>query len=137
MKKTPALKARAPLQSTKAGYPMRIIATDILGPFRDSTNRNNYILVVGDYFTRCVKAYAIHNQDTVAVANKLTNEFFFHLFPVEQLHSDQRRQFESQVIAEVCKLFGIHKSCTTSYHPQSNSMVERFNRTLLNMLATT
>lgn len=51
--------------------------------------------------------------------------------------SDQGRQFESQVIAEVCKLLGIYKSCTTPYHPQSDGMVELFNRTLLNMLAST
>ena len=137
MRKTPAPKARAPLQSIKAGYPMQIVATDILGPFPESTNGNNYILVVGDYFTRWVEAYAIRNQEAVTVANKLTNEFFFCFSPAEQLHSDQGRQFESQVIAEVCKLLGIHKSCTTPYHPQSDGMVERFNRTLLNMLATT
>ena len=137
MRKTPAPKARAPLQSIKAGYPMQIVATDILGPFPESTNGNNYILVVGDYFTRWVEAYAIRNQEAVTVANKLTNEFFFRFSPAEQLHSDQGRQFESQVIAEVCKLLGIHKSCMTPYHPQSDGMVERFNRTLLNMLATT
>ena len=107
------------------------------GAFPESTNGNNYILVVGDYFTRWVEAYAICNQEAVTVANKLTNEFFFRFSPAEQLHSDQERQFESQVIAEVCKLLGIHKSCTTPYHPQSDGMVERFNRTLLNMLATT
>ena len=137
MRKTPAPRARAPLQSIKAGYPMQIVATDILGPFPESINGNNYILVVGDYFTRWVEAYAICNQEAVTVANKLTNEFFFRFSPAEQLHSDQGRQFESQVIAEVCKLLGIHKSCTTPYHPQSDGMVERFNRTLLNMLATT
>ena len=53
-----------------------------------------------------------------------------------QLHSDQGPQFESKLIAEVCKLLGIQKSRTTPYHPQCDGMVERFNRTLLNMLAT-
>lgn len=45
-----------------------------------------------------------------------------------------REKFESQLVAEVCKIFNIHKSCTTPYNPQ---MVERFNCTLLGMLATT
>ena len=36
----------------------------------------------------------------------------------------------------MCSLLGITKTRTTLYHPQSDGMVERFNRTLLNMLST-
>ena len=52
------------------------------------------------------------------------------------MHSDQGRQFESVLIAEVCKLLQIRKTRTTPYHPQCDGLVERFNRTLLSMLAT-
>ena len=47
-----------------------------------------------------------------------------------ELHSDQGRNFESQVFREVCDLLGIRKTRTTPLHPQSDGMVERFNRTL-------
>ena len=113
---------------------MQIVVVDILGPLPESPSGNNYILVVGDYFTRWMEAYAIPNQEASTVSEKLTREFFFKFSPPEQLHSDQGRQFESQIIAEVSKLLGIHK---TSYHPQSDGLVERFNRTLLNIMATT
>ncbi|KFM64235.1 Retrovirus-related Pol polyprotein from transposon 412, partial [Stegodyphus mimosarum] len=52
-----------------------------------------------------------------------------------QLHSDQRRIFIPDVIKELCKLLGIDKTQTTPLHPQSDGMVERFNRTILNKLS--
>ena len=49
--------------------------------------------------------------------------------------TDQGRNFESTLIKEICKILGITKTRTTPYHPQSDGMIERFNRTVLNMLS--
>ena len=136
-RKTPTPKRRAPLGTIKAGYPMQIVAVDIMGPLPETENKNSYILVVGDYFTRWMEAYAIRNQEATTVAQKLVDELFCRFSTPEQLHSDQGSQFESKLIAEICRLLNIHKSRTTPYHPQDDGLVERFNRTLLNMLATT
>ena len=131
--KNPTQSARAPLTSIKVGNPMQLVAVDILGPLLESEAGNSYILVAEDYFTLWVEVYLIPNQEATTVAKKLTDE---HFSPPEQLHSDQGRQFESTVIAEMCKILGITKSRTTPYHSQGDGLVERFNRTLLAMLAT-
>ena len=135
-RKTPAPKARAPLQSIVTSRPLELVATDILGPLPESPAGNSYILVVADYFTRYTEAYPLPNQEATTVARQLVDEFFLRFAPPERLHSDQGRNFESAVIVEACKLLGIDKSRTTPYHPQSDGLVERFNRTLLNMLST-
>jgi len=109
---------------------------DLLGPLPQSSNKNSYVLVVTDYFTRYTEAYALPNQEAKTVAGKLVNEFFFRFSLPEQLHSDQGRQFESDVIKEVTTMLEIKKTRTSPYHPQSDGLVEHFNRTLLAMLST-
>ena len=84
-----------------------------------------------------MEAYAIPHQKAVTEAYKLIDEMLCRFSIPEQLHSDQGHQFESSVMQQVCRIFQIQKTHTTPYHPQSDGLVERFNRTLINMLATT
>ena len=53
-------------------------------------------------------------------------------FPL-QLHSDQGRNFESLLVKELCSLTGVYKTRTTPFHPRSDGLTERANRTLLQM----
>ena len=137
MRKTAAPQRKAPLQTIKTGFPMQTVAVDIMGPLPETLSGNLYVLVAGDYFTRFMEVYPIPNQEAVTVAKKLTDELFLRFSTPKQLHSDQGRQFESELIAEICKLLHIKKSRTTPYHPQGDGLVEQYNRTLLSMLATT
>ena len=50
------------------------------------------------------------------------------------IHSDQGRAFESMLMKNMLDTFCINKSLTTAYHPQCDGMVERFNRSLLQLL---
>lgn len=118
-RKSPAPKARAPLQNIKPGYPLQIVAMDIVGPFPESPAGNTHILLVADYFTRWMEAYPIPNQEATTVARKLTDEFFYRFSPPEQLHSDQERNLELEVIAEICKLY-MQGSCEDQDHPLSS-----------------
>ena len=47
---------------------------------------------------------------------------------------DQGCNFESQLVADLCKLMGTQKVQTSPYHLQINGQCERFNFTLINML---
>ena len=78
----------------------------------------------------------VPNQEVSAVAERLVDEVFHRFSPPEQLHLDQGCQFESNPIMDVCRLLHINKTRTTPYHPQCDGLVEHFNWTLLNMLAT-
>ena len=48
--------------------------------------------------------------------------------------SDRGTNLLSFLMKDICKMLGIEKLNTTASHPQCNSVVERFNRTLKLML---
>ena len=126
---------RAPMKTYNVGAPMERVALDVLGPLPESEQGNRYILVIADYFTKWTESYPMPNQEATTVAKLLVEEFVVRFGAPRQLHSDQGRNFESAVFQEMCRLLDIDKTRTTPLRPQSDGMVERFNRTLEAMLS--
>ena len=130
--KGPHAKTKGHLQQYNVGSPFERIAIDLAGPFPVSKSGNKYILVVIDYFTKWPgpEVFAIPNQEAVTVANVVVDRWVSRYGVPMELHSDQGRNFDSQLFREMCRVLGIHKTRTTPLHPQSDGMVERFNRTI-------
>ena len=134
-RKEPNPTKRAPMQIVRSGYPMERLAIDILGELPMTPNGNKYILVISDYFTKWTEALPMPNMEACTVAKTLVENVLCMFGIPQKIHSDQGRQFESNLFQEICKLLGIEKTRTTPYHPESDGMVERFNRTLATMLS--
>uniref|UniRef100_A0A669EDN0 Gypsy retrotransposon integrase-like protein 1 n=2 Tax=Oreochromis niloticus TaxID=8128 RepID=A0A669EDN0_ORENI len=124
----------APLVSIQTTRPMELVCMDYLSLEPDSHNTKD-ILVITDHFTKYAVAMPTKDQKATTVAKCLWEQFLVHYGFPERLLSDQGRDFESQLIKELCALAGITKVRTSPYHPRGNP-VERFNRTLLGMLGT-
>ena len=86
--------------------------------------------------SRYALAYLSKTQTAQATARILWDNFICHYGFPEKFISDQGRNFESDLIKELCKIAGVKKLHTTPYHPQGNGQCERFNSTLCNMLGT-
>lgn len=125
----------AKLVSVESHHPMELVCMDFLSLEMSSGGFEN-ILIITDHFTRFSQALPSKNQTARTTAKLLFDSFISHYGFPSRLHSDQGRNFESEVIRELCKLAGVEKTRTTPYHPQGNGMPERFNETLLNMLGT-
>uniref|UniRef100_A0A8C9VS90 Gypsy retrotransposon integrase-like protein 1 n=1 Tax=Scleropages formosus TaxID=113540 RepID=A0A8C9VS90_SCLFO len=134
-RKGPSDRSHAPLQRLQSGAPMERVGVDVLGPFPRTDRGNRYVLVAMDYFTKWPEAYAVPDQSAATTAERLVEEMFCRFGAPENLHSDQGRNFESQVMKEVCDRLGVRKTRTTPLHPQSDGLVERFNRTLTTQLS--
>uniref|UniRef100_A0A8C6P750 Integrase catalytic domain-containing protein n=1 Tax=Nothobranchius furzeri TaxID=105023 RepID=A0A8C6P750_NOTFU len=132
--KGPTQHSRGPLQQYLVGAPMERVGVDILGPFPTEAG-NRYVLVAMDYFTKWPEAYVMPDQSAASTAQRLVDEMFSCFGVPEKLHSDQGRNFESQLFGDVCRRLGVTKTRTTPLHSQSDGLVERFNRTLATQLA--
>ncbi|GFT65331.1 retrovirus-related Pol polyprotein from transposon 412 [Trichonephila clavipes] len=68
----PGLHAKVPENALyNVGVPLERIPFDILGPLPRSSDGNNNILVVMDYFTKWPEAYSIPDQEASTVAEVL------------------------------------------------------------------
>ena len=126
----------APLENIEASYPMELVHIDYLTIESNKTEKDINILVVTDHFTRLAQAFVTPSQTASVVAKTLWDKFFMYYGIPEKILSDQGRNFESSLIAELCKLTGVKKLRTTPYRPQTNGQCEKFNSTLINMIGT-
>ena len=125
----------APLQPIHVTQPLELVHMDYLSLEPSKGNIEN-VLVITDNFTRYALAYPSKTQTAQATARILWDNFICHYGFPEKFISDQGRNFESDLIKELCKIAGVQKLHTTPYHPQGNGQCERFNSTLCNMLGT-
>ena len=52
----------------------------------------------------------------------------------DEILTDQGSNFTSQLLTEIYRMLHVHPIKTTPYHPQTDGLVERFNKTLKSML---
>lgn len=86
-----------------------------------------------DYATRYPEAIPLKTIDAECIAEELVTLFSRVGIPNEIL-TDQGSNFTSQLLKEIYRLLQVHPIRTTPYHPQTDGLVERFNRTLMSML---
>ena len=116
-------------------FPMDRICTDILGLLPETNNGAKYVLCVQDSFTKYVECYAIPDQPSSTVADKLVFEFYSRYGCSLDLHSDRAANYQSELLREVCRLLEIKQTKTPGFRAMANGMIERFNSTLLNMIS--
>ncbi len=130
----PPASPKAPLRPLPLmQVPFERIGMDLIGPLERSARGHRFALVLVDYATRYPEAVALRNISAKSVAEALFSMISRVGIPKEIL-TDQGTAFMSRTIRELYGLLGIKSVRTSVYHPQTDGLVERFNRTLKTMI---
>jgi hypothetical protein len=121
---------RAPLgQVDEPTTPFEVTSMDITGPYPMTPRKNKYLLTFIDCFSKYTEAWPIPDMRAETCARVYATQIISRHGTGSKLITDQGPAFMSSFFKETCKILGVRKVHTTSYHPQSNS-VERFHRSL-------
>ena len=110
---------KAPLENIVATHPLELVHLDYLY-LKPGKGLEKNVLVVTDHFTQYAQAYVTWTETAQTTAKTPCNEFIVHYGLPEKILSDQGRNFESQLVAGLCKLMETQKLWTSPYHPQNN-----------------
>lgn len=113
------------------------LSIDVVGPFAKSTQGNSYVVTLTDLFSKWPEIM-VASEVTAESITKWLDEVIFplHGYPREIL-TDHGPQFDSQHFKSYLKRHFIRHAQSTIYHHEANGQVERFNRTLENMIRCT
>ena len=114
--------------------PNERVHMDLFGDLKCSDGGNKFILVCTDSFTKWTEVVPIPNKTAEEVGKAYFERWLCRFGASEALVTDCGKEFCNQVVAEICKLWGIDKRRTSPWHPQCNSAAERYNQSIINYL---
>jgi len=106
------------------------VHVDLVGPLPTSVEGFKYLFTMVDRSSRWLEAAPLKSMAAEDCVDALISSWVARFGVPTIITSDQGRQFISSVWAGLTKLLGIKHVQTTTYHPQSNGMVERTHGSL-------
>ncbi|XP_072896249.1 protein NYNRIN-like [Hemitrygon akajei] len=108
--------------------------TDMGARLRTPKN-HRYLLVIVDRFSRWVEAFPTRAEDGETVVNVLTQELIPRYGVPTKICTDNGTHFKNEHLARVEGVLGITHRFGSVYHPESQGLVERANRTIKDKIA--
>ena len=123
------------LHNVEIDEPFARIGIDIVGPLPPTEKGNRYIVVAMDYFTKWPEARALQRATAKEVATFIYEDIICRHGCPKRILTDRGTHFNNRMVKELVEKFEFKHGFSTPYHPKTNGLVERFNKTLCESLA--
>ena len=134
-RKRPQPTPKAPMRIYVTGFPNERISMDVVGPMTTSADGNKYLLCITCHFSKFAKAYPIKDQSATTLMDVLMAKWCEEYGEPMQVHSDQGGAFEGNLTTALMKILDVEKTRTVAFKPSSDGLVERYNQTIVDMVA--
>ncbi|KAK3915785.1 Transposon Ty3-I Gag-Pol polyprotein [Frankliniella fusca] len=109
---------------------------DICGPINPPSKEGyTYVLVAVEAFSGWPFAIPLKTKSSAEIAQVLVRDVFSVFGSPVAILSDQERCFTSQLMHEICTIYGIQSSNISIAHPAANGKAEKWVRTLKEHIA--
>lgn len=123
------------LHPIPVGEPFDLVGIDFVGPLDETINGNKYIIVATEYLTKWPEARAVPDTKATTAAKFIYEEIICRHGAPKVLLTDQGSSFKNELVDSLCNEMGIRHALASAYHPQTNGLTERFNKTLCETIA--
>lgn len=131
-------KIKQPLQETDIPpYAFAKLGLDLSGPYPTSLSGNKYIVGFIDWYSGYPEAFAVPDKTADTIAHLIIEEIFPRYGAPLEIVTDNSSENVNRVVRETLQALNVHHVTTSVYHPQANSKIERFHRTLHDVLSKT
>ena len=97
---------KLPLSQELFGVRFARIAVDIITGFKETPDGNTCMMVVTDYYTKYTKIFPLRDHKAATCARAFVRGWVLFLGAPLMMHSDQGREFESDLMARNVSLSG-------------------------------
>ncbi|CAC5378737.1 unnamed protein product [Mytilus coruscus] len=130
----------------------KVLCNDVLRSYHDSLAGGGHLgidkvhesirlkywwpTIYADVETRWTEAFPLKTQGAKEIARVIYDQIICRYGAPRILFSDRGRSFMSHIVKRLCEIFQITQHHTSSYHPQTNGLVERQNSTIAQTIRT-
>ena len=114
--------------------PLEFVASDFLGPLRETVRGNRWVMVVSCRWAKLHIAVPMSSSNSEETCRAFLDRWVAPFGLPLVLLTDNGSNFVSKYTEQFFLRLGVHHVTTSPYHPSANGQVERHNATLVSAL---